>query len=784
MELKLWYDKPAEKWTEALPLGNGRIGAMVHGGIGQEKVCLNEDTLWSGYPHDKNEPGRYVYYRQARELAREHRYKEAQQLLEENFTGGFTESYMPMGDMLLKMEHGESDGKETGYRRELDLRTGVHRVSYQLDGCSYIRTTFLSYPAQVFVMHLQSERKGGLSFSLTFESQIRCTVAGREENLEIRGLCPSHADPHYLGTENPILYSDKKEETGIRFFSLIRVVTADGTVRNADKGIQVSDATEATVYLGVRNNFAGIDICPELAGKLYEEPCRQDVEAAAVKGFGALMKEHEKDFTSYFDRVSLNLGEDEKEGIPTYQRLKDFRETGEDHVLPVYLFQFGRYLTISASRPGSQATNLQGIWNDSTLPPWSSNYTININTEMNYWPAFSCNLAEMNQPLVHLIQGLCQIGRGTASRYYQAEGFVSHHNTDLWCSANPVGGKRRGCGSWAYWPMSSGWLCEHLYTQYEYTLDREFLEQTAYPIMKEAALFYLSVLEEEDGYLAFSPSTSPENNFLWEEEWVAVSRTNAMTMTIIRELFENCRKSGEILGIQDDFMEQVAEALDRLEPLRIGEDGRLLEWNEELPEAEPEHRHLSHLYGLFPSDLISLEKTPELAEACRKSLLARGFEGTGWSLGWKVNLWARLRDGDKALRLIKRQLHLAEGDQAGTCPDFFGSCPPFQIDGNFGVASGIAEMLLQSRDGQILLLPALPAEWNEGSISGLCAKGGVEVDMSWKEGQLADVKLYFSKDGTVVLRYQDSTLEMEVKAGETWKGIWNDGFTRIETNAS
>lgn len=778
MELKLWYDRPAEKWTEALPLGNGRMGAMVHGGVCQEKICFNEDTLWSGYPHDKNEPERHVYYRQARELARAHRYKEAQQLLEENFTGEFTESYMPMGDLILKMKHGEGGD----YRRELDLRTGVHRVSYQADGCGYTRTTFLSCPAQVFVMRLQAEKRGGLSFALTFESQLRYTLSSREGGLEIRGLCPSHADPNYLGSPDPILYSDKREETGIRYFSLIQVEAEDGTVESGNGEIRVSDATQATIYLGVRSNFAGIDLAPELAGKPYEEPCRRDVEEAVQKGFAALLEEHEKDFSCYFDRVSLYLGEDEKAGIPTYERLKNFRDTGEDHCLPVYLFQFGRYLTISSSRPGSQPTNLQGIWNDSTLPPWSSNYTININTEMNYWPVFSCNLGEMNEPLVDLIRGISAKGRGTAERYYGAPGFVSHHNTDLWCSANPVGGKQKGCGCWAYWPMSSGWLCEHLYTQYEYTLDREFLERTAYPLMKEAALFYLALLEEEEGYLAFGPSTSPENSFLWEGENVAVSRSNAMTMTIIRELFENCRKAGEILGIRDEFQDGIGEALGKLEPLRIGEDGRLLEWNEELEEAEPGHRHLSHLYGLFPSDLITPEKTPELAQACEKSLLARGFEGTGWSLGWKVNLWARLKDGDNALRLIRRQLHLAEGDESGTCPNFFGSHPPFQIDGNFGVASGIAEMLLQSRDGQIFLLPALPGEWSEGSVSGLRAKGGVEVDLSWKEGRLEAAKLQFARDITVVLRYRDSVLgedaalTIEGKAGESWQGRFHPSY--------
>jgi len=761
-ELKLWYGEPAARWEEALPLGNGRIGAMVYGGVNEEKICFNEDTLWSGYLRDKDEPGRYVYFRKARELAREHRYKEAQQLLEENFTGKFTESYMPMGDMRLKMRHGEGGD----YRRELDLRTGVHRVCYEADGCAYTRTTFLSCPAQVFVMCLQSGQKGGLSFSLSFDSQVKYTVRSRESDLEIRGLCPSHADPHYLGKPDAIYYSDKKEETGIRYFSLIHVETADGKTESADGEIRVTGATQAVIYLGVRTNFAGCGVCTELAGKPCEEPCRKDVEAAVKKGFDELLKEHEKDFSSYFDRVSLYLGEDEKAGLSTYERLRDFRETGEDHVLPVYLFQFGRYLTISASRPGSQAMNLQGIWNDSVMPPWSSNYTVNINTEMNYWPVFSCNLAEMNEPLVDLIREICVKGKRTAAAYYQAPGFVSHHNTDLWRSANPVGEKRRGCGCWAYWPMSSGWLCEHLYTQYEYTLDREFLDKTAYPIMKEAALFYLALLEEDDGFLTFGPSTSPENSFLWEGEPVAVSRTNAMTVTIIRELFENCRKAGEILEIQDEFQEKLEEALGRLEPLRIGEDGRLLEWNEELEEAEPEHRHLSHLYGLFPAGLVTPEKTPELANACRKSLLARGFGGTGWSLGWKVNLWARLGDGNNALRLIRNQLHLAEGNEAGTCPNFLGSCPPFQIDGNFGVTSGIAEMLLQSRNGQLFLLPALPEEWSEGSVTGLRAKGGIEVDMLWKQGRLMTAELRFSQDVTVELHYGAESVRVEGKAGD------------------
>lgn len=770
-EIKLWYHRPAEKWTEALPLGNGRIGAMVYGGGTKEKICFNEDTLWSGYPHDKNDPERYPYFQKARELALQQRYQEAQELLEKHFLGRYTESYAPMGDLCLEMEHGEI----SGYRRELNLETGVHKVRYQADGCGYTRTAFVSHPAQVFVMRLQSEAGKKLSFRLSFTSKLHYDVTsvsdkeagegGNSGSLEVRGLCPSHADPHYLCKPDAVVYSAEKEETGIRYFSLVRVET-DGRVEAAEGEIRVQQAAQALVYVGVRSNFAGFDVNPELQGKPYEEPCREDVAGAAKKGFPQLLEEHEEDFSGCFRRVAFSLGEDENAHLSTYERLRRFRDTGEDRWLPVYLFQFGRYLTISASRPGSQPMNLQGIWNESLLPPWSSNYTVNINTEMNYWPTFSCNLAEMNEPLVDLIQGICAQGKATAQCYYQAPGFVCHHNTDLWRSTNPVGGS----ASWAFWPMSSGWLCQHLFTQYEYTLDRTFFEETAYPIMKEAARFYLAVLAEDgEGNLAFMPATSPENTFLHDGKAAAVSRSTAMTMTIIRELFENCLKAGKILGIRDGFQEALSGALNRLEPLKIGADGRLLEWNEELEEAEPAHRHLSHLYGLFPGELITPEETPELAQAVRKSLEKRGFGGTGWSLGWKVNLWARLKEGDYALRLIKNQLHLAEEKEAGTLPNFFGSHPPFQIDGNFGVTSGIAEMLLQSRNGKIFLLPALPGEWSAGSISGLCAKGGVEADLSWEQGRLTEIRLKFSVDTNVTLQYGGSTFAVAGKAGEVWQ---------------
>lgn len=741
--LNLYYKTPAKHWVQALPLGNGSLGAMVFGKTDKEKICMNSDTLWTGYPRKALiKDDCYESFIKARELSLNGKNDEAQKLIESKCLGNWTQSYLPLCNIIIKYD---KTGFQKNYKRILNLENAIHTVEYSRGNLSYKTESFVSKPDNAFVMKCECVEKKSLSFELTLNCEVKSTLHSDGNYLILDGIALSNSESNITDFIDEMggKTSDNPAEQGIHFRAAVNVVT-DGKLTVNDKSICVKNAKKAIIYFTTDNSFNGYDKHPVLEGKDYEKPCLDMLAKVSSKDYDDVKNAHISDYSELFSRVSFDIGSNNKGETATDKRLIKHNKGEKDIALYSLMFNFGRYLIICASREGSQPSNLQGIWNDRIVPPWNSNYTVNINTEMNYWPVLMCDLAECNLPLIEMIKDISVTGRQPAKERYHADGFCVNHNVDLWRYSSPVSGNAQ----WAFWPMAGGWFCEHIYNHYLYTNDIDYLKNTAYPIMIESAKFFLDLLvEDKDGYLIMAPSTSPENSYKFNGKNVSVSQTTTMTMSIIKELFRNILRATEILGTDNETVKKIKAVNKKLLPFKTGSEGQLLEWYNDEEESELHHRHKSHLYGLHPANLITPDETPELATACRKSLERRGDNGTGWSLGWKINMWARLWDGDHALKLLKMQLNPVPAGKiqyhgGGTYPNLFDAHPPFQIDGNYGYVSGVCEMILQSRENKIFLLPALPSEWKNGCVKGLKAVGNIKVDVSWKNNELKEYKLY------------------------------------------
>lgn len=779
---ELWYDRPAVHWEEALPLGNGRMGAMLYSGVQEDSILMNEDTLWSGYPKDTNLPNVYPHYRKARDLALEGKYEEAEREIEENLLGEFTDSYLPAGGLRLYFP--TLTGEIRQYRRSLRLESAEVESAFVCGGTHYRKTAFLSVPDQAFFMKLTAGEKGKLNFTAELESPLKSASRIEKGRITLRGIAPSYVAPSYIEEEEPIRYEEEDARKGMRFCMMADVETVGGCVKKTEKGLCIEAADEAVIRVCIRTSFRGYDRQPFLDGADEWALCEADMERACSVGYQEAEKRHRKEYSALFGSMELSIEGESRTELPTDQRILSFGLEGRDAGLYELFFHYGRYLLISSSRPGTQPANLQGIWNAQLRPPWSSNYTVNINTQMNYWGAEICGLGAAHEPLFDLIRELAVTGARTAQNYYHADGFVSHHNVDIWRLSTPVGRKGRGTAGYAFWPMSAGWLCRHLHEHYEYTLDRRFLENTAYPLIRRAAAFFSDVLVENgEGKLVFAPTTSPENRYLKGGFRGALTASSAMTVSIIREVFEECVEEASLLGCEDGFTEELKEKLGHIQPLEIGSDGRILEWNEELEETDSQHRHISHMYALYPGNQIDRERTPELAGAARRSMEERGDVGTGWSLSWKVNVWTRLQDGEHALKLLREQLrYVAPGekeensdnfnyhDGGGVYPNLFDAHPPFQIDGNLGSLSGIAEMFLSSSREEIRLLPAVPEAFGTGEVKGICARGRVKADLRFRNRKLLRAVLVTDRTQERTLVYEGKRQRIRLEANVPY--IW------------
>ncbi|TWT80736.1 hypothetical protein CA13_21820 [Planctomycetes bacterium CA13] len=767
--LRLWYTQPAEKWTEALPIGNGRLGAMVYGGVDQERLQLNEDTLWSGGPHSYDNSEAYGHLATVRGLLETGEYAKAEETAQKMLgKHKYQQAYMPFGYLILDFPKSE---EPSDYRRELNLQNAVSTVSYRVDNACFARKVFASHPDQCIVMQLGCDTRKQISFDLSLTSpQEFKSQANADNTLLMTGYVAPRADGRANGARGLIA---PWEKDGLRFAAQVKVIAEGGTVVAHGDKISVKNADVVTLVYVAATSFVDYqDVSGDPVKKVADYASR-----VRGKSFEQLLQRHVDDYSSLFGRVAIDLGGDKTESLPTDERIRRVREGGVDPLLDAQVFQFGRYLMISGSRPGTQPLNLQGIWNDELDPSWGSKYTININIQMNYWVAEVCNLSECHEPLLRMVDELQKPGRNTAKVHYRAGGWVAHHNTDLWRGTAPVDGAQ-----WGMWPMGGAWLCKHLWEHYLFTGDAEHLKKS-YPILKGAVEFFLDTLvENEDGFLITSPSISPEHSHGGgTKDGLSVGRSGVslcagptIDMQLLRDLFSSCIAASEILDLDQEFRSKVQQIRSRLQPMKIGRHGQLQEWMVDWDNPEDQHSHVSHLYGLYPSSQINRRDTPELFKAAQTSLIQRGDTG-GWPGAWRVCLWARLGDGNRAHNVLSNHVmpRFAE--------NLFNKGSVYQIDANFGATAGIAEMLLQSHGGEIHLLPALPEAWPTGSVQGLRARGGFEVDIDWKDGRLIQAKIRSLGGSLVKVGYGGETREISLGKGETY--AWNQSTGSVDSDS-